>query len=63
MATRRADAEPLWSTAEAATYLGVPVATLHQWGLQGNRPTVVPCRPVATLPPQRTGCMAGNVRI
>ena len=28
----------LWSTREVSAYLGIPVATLHQWRYQGRGP-------------------------
>ena len=30
--------EPLWSIADAAAYLGIPVNTLYQWRYLGNGP-------------------------
>jgi excisionase family DNA binding protein len=30
--------EPLWDTATLAEYLGLPVATLHQWSHRGIGP-------------------------
>ncbi len=39
MKTRPADATtPLWSIQEAATFLGVPVATLYRWRHRGIGP-------------------------
>ena len=32
------DRKPLASTAEVSEYLGIPVATLHQWSHKGTGP-------------------------
>jgi excisionase family DNA binding protein len=38
MKSKRADATPLWSVHETATFLGVPVATLYRWRHRGIGP-------------------------
>jgi hypothetical protein len=37
-ATRPVELRPLWSAADVSTFLGVPVATLHQWRYLGRGP-------------------------
>lgn len=33
-------AEPLWTPADLAVYLGIPVRTLYQWKWRGDGPPV-----------------------
>lgn len=37
-AIQACEPEPLWGVAEVAAYLGVPVATTHQWAYRGGGP-------------------------
>lgn len=36
--THAVELRPLWSAADVSTFLGVPVATLHQWRYLGRGP-------------------------
>ena len=50
--------EPLWSVADVAAYLGIPVNTLYQWRYLGNGPRSYRSRTVGPVRPGRGPEMA-----